>query len=332
MKIAIIYHKSDYDGILSNEVCRYWLNELLLKPEIHSYGWNYGEPIPVPHGAADGVDDFAGYDQIYIVDLSIDELMSRPDLRHKIVWIDHHKSAIEKWDIPDLNESLGITQQFIFKGYRIDGVAACRLCWQWFLTRHINDCEGPGSTLQLPSKQDFVDRILEEPTLIRLAGEYDVWDHRDPDAATLQLGLRAMNPLGFSDLVWQEFSESGDWHLHEALKKGRVIQSYVDQDAETRMQAAYITEWEGLRFLCLNGRGNSLTFRSRIDELKPDALLMWYYDGSKSIVSLYHATGREDIDLSVIAKKHGGGGHRGACGFTIKDPCLQVRHDGPLPY
>jgi len=41
--------------------------------------------------------------------------MERPGL----VWIDHHKSAIEKY---------GATTP----GYRIDGVAACRLAWQWF--------------------------------------------------------------------------------------------------------------------------------------------------------------------------------------------------------
>lgn len=28
------------------------------------------------------------------------------------------------------------------------------------------------------------------------------------------------------------------------------------------------------------------------------------------------APGKEHHDLSVIAKKYGGGGHRGACGFT----------------
>ena len=33
-------------------------------------------------------------------------------------------------------------------------------------------------------------------------------------------------------------------------------------------------------------------------------------------VSLYHAKHNTGIDLSEIAKKYNGGGHRGACGFT----------------
>jgi len=36
----------------------------------------------------------------------------------------------------------------------------------------------------------------------------------------------------------------------------------------------------------------------------------------KWTVSLYHAPGKEHHDLSKIAVIHGGGGHKGACGFT----------------
>jgi len=49
-----------------------------------------------------------------MLDISIPGLMMHQDL----IWIDHHKSAMEKWDNGP-------------EGYRIDGVAACRLAWQW---------------------------------------------------------------------------------------------------------------------------------------------------------------------------------------------------------
>ena len=61
---------------------------------------------------------------------------------------------------------------------------------------------------------------------------------------------------------------------------------------------------------------NSLTFASRdVRETGHDALLMFHTNGRKWVVSLYHARHRTDLDLSVIAKNNGGGGHRGACGF-----------------
>lgn len=317
MKIAIIYHSADYDGILSNEVCRHWLKLQHPEAQIHSYGWNYGDPVPVPHGASEGVDDFAAYDIIYIVDLSVDALMSRTELRDKIVWIDHHKSAIDKW-VQRGDKKYG----FQFKGYRIDGVAACRLCWQWFLVPQINRTEGDGFSFSYPTKQDFIDRQVEEPTLIRLAGEYDIWDHRDPRAALLQLGLRSITPEKLDELLHYQFccdaAGADRLYLEPVLERGRIIQGFIDQQNASHMHRAYVTEFEGLRFLVLNGRGNSLTFKSRVDETKPDALMTWFFDGTKTRVSLYHAPGREDIDLSVIAVKRGGGGHRGACGFEVK--------------
>jgi hypothetical protein len=46
-----------------------------------------------------------------------------------------------------------------------------------------------------------------------------------------------------------------------------------------------------------------------------EGLFGFNWTGKKWRVSLYHAPHRTDIDLSVIAVKYGGGGHRGACGF-----------------
>lgn len=42
---------------------------------------------------------------------------------------------------------------------------------------------------------------------------------------------------------------------------------------------------------------------------------IFYWNGATWTVSLYHAAHRKDLDLSAIAVKYGGGGHRGACGF-----------------
>jgi nanoRNase/pAp phosphatase (c-di-AMP/oligoRNAs hydrolase) len=41
----------------------------------------------------------------------------------------------------------------------------------------------------------------------------------------------------------------------------------------------------------------------------------FYFDGQKYNVSLYHSPHNKQHDLSLIAVKYGGGGHKGACGF-----------------
>jgi hypothetical protein len=323
MNIAIIYHDADFDGKLSNEVCRYWLNRLNPNATIHSYGWDYGRPVPTPlhqwwdPNAGDQFsNEWSLYDAIYIVDLSVDELMARPELRDKIVWIDHHKSAIEKWDATPSDAE---PHPGAFRGIRIDGVAACRLCWQWFTN--------PGGDLGvLPSKQEFIDRKVKEPALIRLAGEYDIWDHRDPDAKALQFGLRGLSHTAYLRLVDNEFlvavtgarSESLD--LLDAVAQGYSIKSYVDkQNEHYATQFAHTVKWEGLTFCCINSSTrNSDAFLGAIKP-KHDACLLWRYapEFNAVTVSLYHAPGNEHHDLSLIAVKYKGGGHKGACGLRI---------------
>jgi len=319
--IAIIYHDADFDGKLSNEVCRHWLKKLYPDAEIHSYGWDYGRKIPVPEGIwnYNGVEmpgdmpsvsfKWDAYDAIYIVDLSVDELMAQPELRDKIVWVDHHKTAIDKW-VKQGDKKY----DWQFRGYRIDGVAACRLCWQWFAN--------PGDDLGiLPSKQEFIDRKVSEPELIRLAGEYDIWDHRDPDGKALQFGLRTLNYEGWRLLIDAQFTNNRytDVYIGAVICDGRKIKEYCDkQNDEYSAVYSQTLNWEGYTFCCLNigQRGNSDLLRGG---LKPEhqACFAWRYTGNHALVSLYHAPGHEDLDLSTIAKKYGGGGHRGACGFRL---------------
>lgn len=310
MNIAIIYHDADFDGKLSNEVCRYHLTGLHPDANVHSYGWDYGRTLPLLIPLAEVLPnktavDWEDYDEIYIVDLSVDALMERPELRDKIIWIDHHKSAIERWSARGL------------KGYRIDGVAACRLCWQWFTARPLN----------LPQIRDYIDRKVVEPTMIRLVGEYDVWDHRDPDAKALQFGLRALSDDGLAGLIHYQLACGPKdvvdrLYLQPALEQGRAIKAYCDrQNDEYSASCSHTIRFEGLNFCALNigQRGNSDLMRGGIT---PDhqALFAWRHVGlgnNPIYVSLYHAPGHEDLDLSEIAKRWGGGGHRGACGFRI---------------
>ena len=309
MNIAIIYHDSDFDGKLSNEVCQYWLKKLYPEASIHGYGWDYGRPLP----KETAWEWWLGYDVIYIVDLSVDELMIHPEFQRTIVWIDHHKSAIEKWD-----RKSDASPGPLFVGYRIDGVAACRLCWQYFL--HY-DVEDPNLSVGLPEKAAFVDRVVKEPELLRLAGEYDIWDHRDPDAKALQFGLRALLDSGLDSLVRGLLCRPDDkyykYWLEKVIDHGRSIKSYCDkQNDEYALAHATTCVWSGLTWCVLNigQRGNSDLLRAAI---KPehDALFAWRHDGKQAYVSLYHAPGKEHHDLSVIATQRGGGGHRGACGF-----------------
>lgn len=270
--IFVIYHRADFDGIFSREIARKFFGE-----RAEYIGWDYNDPLPA-------VPPFA---QLYMIDISVEGMMGHPGL----IWIDHHKSTIAKYP------------QTI-AGYRIDGVAACRLAWQWFLPACNN----------LPAKEDFVRRTVSEPLAVRLAGEYDVFDHRDPAVALFQHGLKSRE-LDFGILLSDD-RDVAETYVAHLLDAGRPLQfAQTTLNESIIKEAGFTVQFEGLCFLaCNHARYNSFLFTAG---LKPehDALLGFAWAGDKWRVSLYGAPGKPELDLSLIASKFGGGGHKQACGF-----------------
>ena len=302
---VIIFHRDDFDGILSNEITRLYLKEFS-KLETISIPYSYGEPTP----------DLSEFNiaKLYIVDLAIHDLMTHP----KLVWIDHHISNIERYK--DVQ---------IF-GLRIDQVAACRLCWQYFFEEPLasiglHDSHRQGY-LQLGettfSYSNFFNRTLSEPYLVTLIGEYDVWDKRDPNAELLNLSLMSqeLSPDLFNLLLSR--TENSRWKMKELLEDGRIIRAYnsnVNRNL-TQKTAKYVTLAGEIFLSC-----NSQTFNSSIfDSFNPDeraiGFLCYAWQGDYWRCSMYYNPNcKRDIDLSRIAQLYQGGGHKKAAGFIIKD-------------
>lgn len=310
-KIIVIHHSADYDGIFCREIARKFL------PDAELIGWDFSDkPLEIPE-----------CDILYVMDLPLDrpfgfvwdkEHHSHRYFKSDVIWIDHHKSSIESHptDIP---------------GYRIDGVAACRLAWQWFVRERDGGKDSFGVPYNLPQKEHYIERVVGEPLAVRLAGEYDIWDKRDPRSEVFQFGLRSQD---LNTEAWKALL--GDNPLAEdfaqqLLEQGTILQRYQQQtDASVVNHRSFLVEFDGLKFLALNtARCNSLTFAA-LDkpETGHDALLGFYWKDGWNI-SMYHANHRKDLDLSTTAKSHGGGGHRGACGFRTSVLPFQLKPISP---
>lgn len=301
---TVIYHSADYDGIFCREIAKKFLPK-----DTVFIGWNFGDPpfaLPCKiQGGPRGT--------TYVLDLPVDQVFGE-NFSHQfpenfkqvfgdVVWIDHHKTAID-------------THPTGIPGYRIDGVAACRLAWQWFQWKLDGGKDSFGTAYALPKKEHFVERVIGEPLAVRLAGEYDVWDHRGDGDLEFQYGLRAQN-----ELPWDGLLSQNSCYVDEIIYEGKICKRYQQNvDAQWLKEAGHIIDWEGLKFLAKNSveRGSGMFDSKDVPATGHDALMLYGYRGSYWTVSMYHAKHRTDIDLSVIAKKYGGGGHRGACGFTAK--------------
>jgi len=312
MKTTVIYHRADYDGLFCREAARHWLTQMDAG-YTEFIGWDFGDRKidPIARG------------KIYILDLPpecLDDLTTEMIDQHdlNIVYIDHHKSSIEQWDESHTKPKL--------PGYRIDGVAACRLTWQWFYNAHKSWKEGDGANppnpnrgfYTLPTKEEYIARTVDEPLAIRLAGEYDTWDHRDPRALMFQFGLDTEIDNNPDMFKWMLVDDPT--YTNQIVAQGKcAAECYRRRDAEIMRHRSFLVEFEGLKFLALNtARCSSTSFAERDKaETGHNALMGFFWNGTKWTVSLYHAKHNTAIDLSLIATKFGGGGHRGACGFQV---------------
>ena len=255
IKRLIIYHSADFDGKFSRDIVQKKFDNYC-----EEIGWNHGDDKV-------SIDE---YNEIYIVDLPLDCVSPYQNNLNKIIWIDHHKSSIEKF------------KDVRVKGLRKIGKGACELCWEYFFPK---------------------DKL---PRSIELASRYDVWD-LDDDVLNFQLGLRAFeNPNAFN--------------LPEGIEeKGKTIRSYLSKYHADYMRKSFYVEFEGYKCICANlGLASSQIFDS-IDKSTYDVMITFSYNGKIWSYSIYSTT----IDVSEIAVKYGGGGHKGAAGFASEEFILK---------
>ena len=290
--IIVIYHSADLDGICCREIAR-----KALGTTADYLGHDYGQPVP----------DLTLYTTVYLLDISLPIEVMREHAA-KLIIIDHHKTLITAVD--------GIR----FKDCNLmDGVAACRLTWQWF-NEH-----------RWASKDTYLRRAVTEPYAVRLLGEYDIWCKTDPNTDLFQLGMQAEKEprwdVLFAHHAGVEYGETRR-EIDRIIECGRAIQAYTEvTNAQIATERGFDVTWEGLRWRALcTARCNSLTFTAA---LKPehDGCLAYHWNGRAWRFSLYHAPHKTHLDLSAIARKHGGGGHPGACGFQLTQ--LPVEFGGP---
>jgi uncharacterized protein len=279
MSVVCMYHVADYDGICSGAIVKHWRkNTILVGVDYHYNFEEYRHYI-------------SAQNDVYIIDFTwpLETMKWIEAKTRNLIWIDHHISAIK-----EAEEAL-----FNPLGLRRSGTAACQLTWEYLLSsRALIGCPTPEA--------------------VELLGRYDVWD-LDDKVLAFQYGVKAANLKAESPEWTNLFTEDGslDEHLvNEILDIGAPVLNYVNADAEKYMASfAYETEIDGLRILaCNRAKVNFLFFKSMYDPEKHDAVCAYAWTGSRYAASFY--TDKEDVDVSVLAKKFGGGGHKKAAGFS----------------
>lgn len=286
-KVNIIFHSADLDGHCSGVVCYMGLMAQGYMPEqINLIPWNYGQPVPA---------FIAGEDYV-VVDVSFPlEHMILLSNKPNSVWIDHHISAIREMEQNELK----------FYGIQREGDSASLLAWQYYFPDH-----------PAPEVVYWVDR-------------YDVWKKTDKHypkrtwqlVLAAQFGLRHHTsiPTNRSCLEnWESLIRNND-SMGMICADGCLLQEYEQRQNQIKCSRAFDVYFEGLKFAAIN---NVISGSLVLDSYKRDdhdALMVFGYDPkiNRWRISLYE--NGKDIDLSVIAKQRGGGGHKNACGFEVNN-------------
>lgn len=269
--MKIIYH-NDLDGKCAGAIAYNFYNSFLFK-RIELIKVDYSDKEKIAHSVKKN-------ELVVVVDFSLDfdYLLKKTS---NIVWIDHHRSAIDKY------EHLGLY------GERREGTAACVLAWDFFK----------------PTKQ--------LPVIVEMLGAYDVWDFSTWDEETLtafQLGL-SMYCTKPSSPLWGGWFEP-DFFTEDIIEQGLFLLKERKKRYENFVRGnAFIVDFEGYKTVCCNYKAGSQLFAS-YDQWDYEIMMPFYFNGKEWIYSLY--TKCNDIDLSAIASKHGGGGHKKAAGFSSK--------------
>jgi oligoribonuclease NrnB/cAMP/cGMP phosphodiesterase (DHH superfamily) len=210
--------------------------------------------------------------------------------KYQFTWIDHHQSAMNDYvNLPDHAR----TQ---INAYLKTNLSACELCWEYFFEE-------------------------TTPLFVRWLGTYDSWRNQDEEMwekfiLPFQWGAR-LHYKTPEDIVRALQGSGGA--IETVLSDGNTILAYQREQNERSCRSAFEYEFDGLRAICLNIAGaSSLTFESVYDEGKHDLMIPFAWNGKRWNFSLY-TTKTDSINCSVLAKKRGGGGHKGAAGFQVEN-------------
>jgi oligoribonuclease NrnB/cAMP/cGMP phosphodiesterase (DHH superfamily) len=151
----------------------------------------------------------------------------------------------------------------------------------------------------------------DAPRLIKFIEDRDLWKWEIPYSKEFSAAFD-MVPFDF-----EEFSKfEDDSAVDDAIKRGSYILAYSKTVISKIAKHASSRQMDGKEVLVVNSPhwmseiGNALS-------PKCDYALIWYYDHASRQVKVSLRAHHEDPDVSEVAKKYGGGGHRKASGFAL---------------
>lgn len=219
--------------------------------------------------------------EIYMIDYSLNkqEMLSLAS-KNKVILIDHHFSSKEKADL--------------LPGSVFDEKhSGASLSWKYF---HSN------------KKMPFIVRYVED---------YDIWKFKLPHSKEL---TTVLNLCSFNFKIWDKTAKifQNKNKRKELVKKGRAIVDYQKSLIGELSDKGQEVFFEGYDAIAVNSPVLSSEIGNHIYTKTGKIGIVWSYKGKDRLKIHVSLRGNGKINLSELAKKFEGGGHKASAGFAIE--------------
>ena len=284
----VIYHGGCRDGFCAAWVCKLYLSKKGQDPEF--FAGYYGQMPPVCVGR-----------DVMIVDFSypMEAMIAISATAKSLLVLDHHKTA--QSDLLDFARNSPGNTRVLF------------------------DMNQSGAGLAYTNFFGTYDETGERPYLVDYVEDRDLWRHALPDS---QIVNAYIGTLPFEFEAWsnafttsqQDIIECMGDRIAWARQNGKAILAKVSQYVAEVRKNAMVVEFEGYANIPIVNAPqvdiSELVHSMCIgDETHagPTVAMGWWQRADGLFQYSLRSVG--EFDVSVLAKKHGGGGHKNAAGF-----------------
>lgn len=332
--VVCLYHANCFDGFAAAFVVRHYceVNKIPCEAIPVEYG-KVDAALNVPAGC-EAADALTGKDVVIVdfalpVDVMLSFMHGGPNT---VTWLDHHKSAVEQWQpidsrigLPRFYLPVYTARNAVIEGLAVKDVEAIKNKFDFYLA-HDNQRSG----CMLAWEYFFPNQ--KAPLLLEYIQDRDLWTFKmaATDSDSVICGLSAIE-RHFDTWYYYLLEFDSETNTHHPVEDcnelieggGWILQNRRNIIADI-VRTKHPIEVEGQIVQAANCTGH---FASEVANALAESApfgVAYYDDGERRVFSL--RSDKDGADVSAIAKKFGGGGHKHAAGFSIPKHLIVFFH------
>lgn len=153
----------------------------------------------------------------------------------------------------------------------------------------------------------FFGNTRDVPTILLYVEDRDLWRFHLPYS-------EAVNAYIYT--IPEDFERWNEFNLNTAIESGMAILAYRDKIIDLAVKSAKLIVFDGIVTPVVNTTALASEIGNELCKHYDTVMSITYCDRVKSGVRTFSLRSVGDFDVSVVAKRHGGGGHKNAAGFS----------------